>query len=140
MKTFPLTNSTTKDAEGNVPSIPALGLGTWKSDPGVVGEAVETAIASGYRHLDCAFFYLNEPEIGASLKKALETTPRSEFFLTSKLWCNSHAPEDVEPALRKTLADLGVDCLDMYLMHWPVAVSKESLDLRGATYISWFGM
>ena len=76
----------------------------------------------GYRHLDCAAFYGNEGEVGAGI--VASGVPRSQIFITSKLWNTKHHPEDVEAACRKTLADLGVDYLDLYLIHWPVAFQR----------------
>ena len=104
--------------------MPLLGLGTWKSDPDQVGSAVREAIRQGYRHLDCASIYGNEREIGAAIGEAIANgeVTREELWITSKLWCNSHGRENVEPALRRTLADLGLDWLDLYLIHWPVAI------------------
>jgi len=125
----------------NLPSgalMPALGLGTWKSDVGEVGAAVQSALAMGYRHLDCAFIYGNEAEIGSALQNVFQEgdIERKDVFLTSKLWNTEHAPKDVEPALRNTLKDLQVDALDLYLMHWPVALSKESDGVEGAKMLS----
>jgi len=104
--------------------LPALGLGTWKAAPGEVGAAVRTALELGYRHLDCAAIYGNEREIGAALGQAFAAgvLRREELWVTSKLWNDSHAPGDVRPALARTLADLGLEQLDLYLMHWPVAL------------------
>jgi alcohol dehydrogenase (NADP+) len=104
--------------------MPLLGLGTWKSDPGLVGNAVREAIRLGYRHIDCASIYGNEREIGAAISEAISSgeVTREELWITSKLWCNSHGRENVEPALRRTLEDLQLDWLDLYLIHWPVAI------------------
>lgn len=105
-------------------SIPMLGLGTWKATPGVVHDAVLTAIELGYRHFDCAAIYGNEAEIGSAIHQALESgqVTRSELFITSKLWNDSHREGQVEQALTGTLKNLQLDYLDLYLIHWPVAV------------------
>merc|ERR1712037_793107 len=102
--------------------MPLLGLGTWKSKPGQVEAAVEHALRKGYRHLDCAAIYGNEAEVGAAI--VASGVPRSEIFITSKLWNTKHHPDDVEAACRKTLADLGVAYLDLYLIHSPVAFGQ----------------
>jgi len=104
--------------------MPALGLGTWKSQPGEVYKAVREAIKLGYRHFDCAFIYMNEAEIGQALTDSFADgdVKREELWITSKLWNSSHLEADVRPALEKTLADLHLDYIDLYLMHWPVAL------------------
>ena len=123
----------------NGDQMPALGLGTWKSKPGEVGAAVKHAVEIGYRHIDCAFIYGNEAEIGAALSElfAAGTVTREELWITSKLWNDAHAPEDVRPALERTLSDLGLSYLDLYLVHWPVALRKKGpRPLQAASFVS----
>jgi len=114
--------SSTMVTLNNGMKMPILGLGTWKSKSGEVERAVEHAIKSGYRHIDCAACYGNEVEVGAGIKAG--GVARSELFITSKLWNNKHHPEDVEAACKMSLADLGLDYLDLYLVHWPVAFER----------------
>ncbi|KAI4280357.1 MAG: hypothetical protein L6R38_004540 [Xanthoria sp. 2 TBL-2021] len=101
--------------------IPAVGFGTWQDKDAQEG-AVAEALKAGYTHIDTARIYGTEPAVGAAIKKS--GIPRSKIFITTKLWNNAHHPDDVEPALDASLADLGTDYVDLYLMHWPVAFGR----------------
>jgi alcohol dehydrogenase (NADP+) len=113
--------------------MPLIGLGTWKSDPGEVYTAVREAIRVGYRHIDCAWLYGNEAEIGNALRDAIAAgeVTRKDLWITSKLWSNAHGRDNVEPAVRKALTDLGLEYLDLYLIHWPIPL-KPSAVLPGS--------
>ena len=111
----------------NQDQMPALGLGTWKSSSGEVYEAIREAIRIGYRHIDCASAYGNEAEIGQAFQDAFEAgeVKREDLWVTSKLWNAAHRASEVKPALEKTLADLKFDYLDLYLIHWPIAIKAN---------------
>jgi diketogulonate reductase-like aldo/keto reductase len=86
-----------------------------------VETAVVSALEAGYRHIDCAYGYGNETEVGAAVKQVIASgkLSRQDIFLVSKLWNTRHNPEDVKPSLKESLTMLGVDYLDLYLIHWP---------------------
>jgi diketogulonate reductase-like aldo/keto reductase len=104
-------------------TMPAVGLGTFGSDhvtPAQVAEAVLGAAAAGYRHFDCASVYGNEAEVGASLQAIQQGgIRREELWVTSKLWNDMHGEDDVIASCRKSLKDLRLKYLDLYLVHWP---------------------
>ncbi|KAJ5884787.1 hypothetical protein N7495_009297 [Penicillium taxi] len=111
-KTFKLNNGA---------HIPAIGLGTWQ-DEEAQEAAVFAALKAGYRHIDTARCYGTEEAVGEAIRKS--GVPRSEIFVTSKLWNNRHHPDDVRLALEETLSNLGLEYLDLFLMHWPVAFKR----------------
>ncbi|KAJ7587352.1 Aldo/keto reductase [Mycena floridula] len=115
-----------KIALSSTVSIPLVGLGTWQSSPEEVQGAILAALQVGYRHIDCAWGYGNEKDVGIALKKFLDENPsvkRSDIFITSKLWGTYH--NRVEQAIDETLGNLGLDYLDLYLVHWPVALNPN---------------
>lgn len=128
----------------NGAQIPVVGLGTFGSDnysPIQVAEAVKIAVMSGYRHIDCASIYGNEKEIGDVLRQLFSDgiVKREELWITSKVWNNMH--KDVIGSCKKSLSDLGLDYLDLYLVHWPfpnhheTGVTVDSRDPHAVPYI-----
>ena len=125
--------------------IPAIGLGTFGSDKfsgETVAQAVKEAIAVGYRHIDCASVYRNEHEIGAALREVMDGgIKREELWMTSKVWNDMHGEGDVLLSCAKSLKDLKLDYLDLYLVHWPFpnhhapGVSVDSRDPHAVPYI-----
>ena len=125
--------------------LPVIGLGTFGSDKytgEMIAEAVVGAAEAGYRHFDCASVYGNEHLIGESLKKLLTRgLRREEIWVTSKLWNDKHSESDVIPSCEKTLRDLQLNYLDLYLIHWPFpnyhapGVSVDSRDSHAKPYI-----
>jgi len=103
--------------------IPAVGLGTWQSKPNEVREAVKAALLAGYRHIDTALAYGNEAEVGQGIKDS--GVPREEIWITTKLDNPWH--KRVEEGITSSLKDLGVDYVDLYLMHWPSSTDPDDL-------------
>ncbi|MCX2744014.1 aldo/keto reductase [Mangrovivirga sp. M17] len=123
----------------NGDKMPIIGLGTWKSEPGDVYDAVIEAVKMGYRHIDCAAIYQNEKEIGKAFKYLFDNNivKREDLWVTSKLWNNSHKEEEVIPAIKQTLEDLQLEYLDLYLIHWPVALKHDvTFPEKGDDFIS----
>lgn len=102
--------------------MPALGCGTLIPDPEETKVATSAALAAGFRHFDCAERYKNESAIGEALKAGIDAgIPRADLFITTKLWNTNHRPERVEPAFEASRKRLGLDYLDLYLIHTPFA-------------------
>ena len=112
--------------------MPAIGLGLWKIARDDTAEMVCSAIAEGYRHLDSAADYGNEAEVGEGLQAALSDglVRREDLWITSKLWNTFHRPEHVRAACERTLKDLRLSELDLYLIHFPIALQYVDFDTR----------
>ena len=120
--------------EANGAKIPAIGLGTWELRGRPCARIVEQALKLGYRHIDTAQVYENEREVGDGLRAS--GIRRDELFVTTKLWNNNHRPERVKPALQASLDRLGLDTVDLYLVHTPFAFKpgddQDPRDAHGA--------
>jgi len=112
--------------------IPSMGFGLWKISQEDCATAVYNAIKEGYRHLDSASDYGNEKQVGEGIKLAIEDglCSREDLWVTSKLWNSFHAKEHVELALQKSLDDLQLDYLDLYLIHFPIASKFIPIETR----------
>src|SRR3954463_1884550 len=105
-------------------AMPMIGLGLWKVDRADAAGLIEEAARVGYRHFDCASDYGNEDAAGKGLQSIQQsgTARREDLWITSKLWNTNHAPEHVRPACERSLRDLKLDYLDLYLIHFPIAL------------------
>jgi 2,5-diketo-D-gluconate reductase A len=99
-------------------AIPQLGFGVWQVDPAETVRTVTTALEAGYRHIDTAQMYGNEKQVGEAVRAS--GLPREEVFVTSKLNNGFHRPDDARRAFDGTLADLGFEYVDLFLVHWPL--------------------
>ncbi|KAF4342547.1 alcohol dehydrogenase [Fusarium beomiforme] len=107
--------------------IPALGLGTWQSPAGEVEKAVAYALKDGYKLIDCAYCYGNEEEVGAGLKAAFEAgVKREDIFVVTKVWATYNTRPEL--GLDKSLKALGLDYVDLFLVHWPLLLNPEGND------------
>ena len=111
---------------------PTLGLGTWKLPKPQAPAVIREAVQLGYRHFDCACDYGNEAEVGAGLAVALQDglCRRDDLWVTSKLWNTYHEPKHVRAACERSLRDLRLDVLDLYLVHFPIALAYVPFDVR----------
>ena len=113
--------------------MPNIGLGVWKLPKEIAADTVYNAIKeANVRMLDCACDYGNEIEVGIGIKRAIDEgiVKREELFITSKLWNTYHEKQYVETAIRKSLKDLGLDYLDLYLIHFPIAQKFVDFNVR----------
>jgi len=112
--------------------IPRLGLGTWKIPESLAPDLIREAVRVGWRHFDCACDYGNEPAVGAGLAMALADglCRRDELWITSKLWNTYHEPKHVRAACERSLCDLRLDWLDLYLIHFPISLAFVPFDAR----------
>uniref|UniRef100_A0AC35G0W1 NADP-dependent oxidoreductase domain-containing protein n=1 Tax=Panagrolaimus sp. PS1159 TaxID=55785 RepID=A0AC35G0W1_9BILA len=124
--------------------MPLLGLGTWQANAGEVAKALKIALELGYRHIDTAAAYQNEAEIGAVLKEFISSgkIKREELFITTKLFWAFNRVEDVEPQIKASLEKLGLDYIDLYLIHMPVSFKQDLSDHDTSVKIEeiWKGM
>lgn len=118
--------------------IPCVGYGTFRTDPAVTAQAVQDAIAAGYRHIDTAKVYENEVGVGQGIKAA--GVPREELFVTSKLWNTDRGYEATKAAFQASLDRLGLDYLDLYLIHWPANEKQFGVDAAKINAETWRAM
>lgn len=126
-------------------TIPQIGLGVWQVDPDITAEVVRWGIEAGYRLIDTAEGYRNEEGVGEAIRSA--GVPRKELFITSKLRNGAHRRDDALRAFDDTMAKLGVDQIDLFLIHWPVPSQNNYLEawrtlveLKGAGRIKSVGV
>ncbi|KAF5709927.1 reductase [Fusarium mundagurra] len=124
-----VSNKTTFTLNNGV-KMPGLGFGTFANE-GAKGEtydAVKCALKVGYRHLDCAWFYLNESEVGQAVRDFLaenKDVKREDIFICTKVWNHLHEPEEVKWSFENSLKNFGLDYIDLFLVHWPIAAEKD---------------
>jgi diketogulonate reductase-like aldo/keto reductase len=112
--------------------MPLVGLGTWKIPKDKTANTVKTSLAIGYRLLDCACDYGNEKEVGLGIKQAIDEgiVKRDQIWVTSKLWNTYHGKNHVKAACKRSLADLGLEYLDLYLIHFPISLKYVDFETR----------
>lgn len=138
MNNMTLTNVNSPIKLNNGVEIPCVGYGTFRTDPAVTAQAVQDAIAAGYRHIDTAKVYENEAGVGQGIKAA--GVPREELFVTSKLWNTDRGYEATKAAFQASLDRLGLDYLDLYLIHWPANEKQFGADAAKINAETWRAM
>lgn len=133
-----LTNVNSPLTLNNGVGIPCVGYGTYKTDPAATATAVTAAIQAGYRHIDTAMVYRNEEGVGQGIKAA--GVDRTELFITSKLWNTDRGYEAAKVAFQKTLDRLGLDYLDLYLIHWPANEKQFGVEAAKINAETWRAM
>ena len=133
-----LTNVNSPLTLNNGVEIPCVGYGTYKTDPAATATAVTAAIQAGYRHIDTAMVYRNEEGVGQGIKAA--GVDRTELFITSKLWNTDRGYEATKVAFQKTLDRLGLDYLDLYLIHWPANEKQFGAEAAKINAETWRAM
>lgn len=116
----------------NNSQLPSVGLGMWKVDGARCESLIAEAVQAGYRHFDCACDYGNEADVGRGLRSVMDSgaVNREDLWITSKLWNTYHRREHVRSAVERSLADLQLDYLDLYLIHFPIALQFVDFNLR----------
>lgn len=138
MNNMTLTSVNSPIKLNNGVEIPCVGYGTFRTDPAVTAQAVQDAIAAGYRHIDTAKVYENEAGVGQGIKAA--GVPREELFVTSKLWNTDRGYEATKAAFQASLDRLGLDYLDLYLIHWPANEKQFGTDAAKINAETWRAM
>lgn len=138
MNNMTLTNVNSPIKLNNGVEIPCVGYGTFRTAPAVTAQAVQDAIAAGYRHIDTAKVYENEVGVGQGIKAA--GVPREELFVTSKLWNTDRGYEATKAAFQASLDRLGLDYLDLYLIHWPANEKQFGADAAKINAETWRAM
>lgn len=138
MNNMTLTSVNSPIKLNNGVEIPCVGYGTFRTDPAVTAQAVQDAIAAGYRHIDTAKVYENEVGVGQGIKAA--GVPREELFVTSKLWNTDRGYEATKAAFQASLDRLGLDYLDLYLIHWPANEKQFGADAAKINAETWRAM
>lgn len=116
--------------------VPCIGYGTWQTAPGMAADCVKAAVRAGYTHIDTAWIYGNEPEVGEGVRTS--GAKREDLFITTKHWVTERGYEKTKAAIDASLKNLGLDYIDLYLVHWP-CVEKVRPDWKEINAETWRG-